>query len=242
MWEADCDISDDSELEVRFQDEYGQLHLSADTVDNARVSNVQESVQDDPESRHYFKRFELLFLIPFSAALIAMMVIVLSADVETDESGSKYWSVFLKLAPKIIFTVLPLLILFVLWRKFFTEGRPARDRSSYESKKRRARNWIIGLNFGFSAAFAAVIACYFILPLLGSGDFIYTFTLFCAFAFIVVVLVDSSLGGRYHLELTGGKLRDPFVLSFAILFISLMLVIIAMIVSMAIFKSSMFAG
>ncbi len=242
LWEADCDISEDSELEVRFRDEYGQLHLSADTVDNARVSNVQESVQDDPQSRHYFKRFELLFLIPFSAALIAMMVIVLSADVETDENESKYWSVFLKLAPKIIFTILPLLILFVLWRKFFTEGRPARDRSSYESKKLRARNWIIGLNFGFSAAFAAVIACYFILPLLGSGDFIYTFTLFCAFAFIVVVLVDSSLGGRYHLELTGGKLRDPFVLSFAILFISLMLVIIAMIVSMAIFKSSMFAG
>ena len=91
------EISEDSELEVSFRDEYGQLHLSADAAGNARVSNVQESVQDDPQSRHYFKRFELLFLIPFSAALIAMMVIVLSADVETDESGSKYWSVFFKL-------------------------------------------------------------------------------------------------------------------------------------------------
>ncbi|MBR0157545.1 MAG: hypothetical protein IJM24_00515 [Clostridia bacterium] len=237
LWEADCEISEDSELEVSFRDEYGQLHLSADAAGNARISNVQESVQDDPQSRHYFKRFELLFLIPFSAALIGIMILVLSADVETDENASEYWTVFFKYLPKIIFTVLPLLILFVLWRRFFTEGRPVRDRSSYESKKRRARNLIIGLNFGFSAVFVAVIACFFILPLLGFGDFIYTFTFFCVFAFIVVILADSSLGGKYHLELTGGKLRDPFILSFAFLIVSLVLVIIAMLISMAIFRS-----
>lgn len=94
LWEADCEISEDSELEVSFRDEYGQLHLSADAAGNARVSNVQESVQDDPQSRHYFKRFELLFLIPFSAALIGIMILVLFADVETDENASEYWTFF----------------------------------------------------------------------------------------------------------------------------------------------------
>ena len=94
LWEADCEISEDSELEVSFRDEYGQLHLSADAAGNARVSNVQESVQDDPQSRHYFKRFELLFLIPFSAALTGIMILVLFADVETDENASEYWTFF----------------------------------------------------------------------------------------------------------------------------------------------------
>ena len=41
LWEADCEISEDSELEVSFRDEYGQLHLSADAAGNARFSNVQ---------------------------------------------------------------------------------------------------------------------------------------------------------------------------------------------------------
>ena len=52
-----------------------------------------------------------------------------------------------------------------------------------------------------------------------------------------MILADSSLGGKYHLELTGGKLRDPFILSFAFLIVSLVLVIIAMLISMAIFRS-----